>query len=87
MKWKTCLSIKLRLTWKWVAGLAVFSFLLTLPRELVKDLEDLEGDRQAGFRTFPALAGEQATLCTGHLLACGSFSTDSIYQQVSLAVL
>ncbi len=47
--------------WKWVAGLAVFSFLLTLPRELVKDLEDLEGDRLAGFRTFPALAGEQAT--------------------------
>jgi 4-hydroxybenzoate polyprenyltransferase len=40
----------------WYAG---FAFLSTLFREIVKDLEDREGDRAAGCRTLPIVAGER----------------------------
>ena len=36
---------------------AGFAGLLTYVREIIKDLQDAEGDRQAGFLTFPVLAG------------------------------
>ncbi len=36
---------------------AVLAFGLTLVRELVKDIADFEGDRKAGLRTFPLVAG------------------------------
>ncbi len=42
-----------------MAGLA-FGF--TLIRELVKDLEDMEGDHKSGARTLPLVWGEQATV-------------------------
>lgn len=41
--------------------IAVFAFLTTLARELLKTLEDLEGDRAAGFRTTPVFLGEKKT--------------------------
>ncbi|NOZ03055.1 MAG: UbiA family prenyltransferase [FCB group bacterium] len=36
---------------------ALLAFGLTLVRELVKDIADYEGDRKAGLRTFPLVAG------------------------------
>lgn len=35
-----------------------FAFLLTLVREIIKDLEDMDGDRNAHIVTFPILAGK-----------------------------
>lgn len=35
----------------------LFGFLATMVREIVKDIEDIEGDRRAGARTFPIVAG------------------------------
>lgn len=35
-----------------------FAFLLTLAREIIKDLEDMEGDRNARIVTFPILVGK-----------------------------
>lgn len=46
-------------------GLAVLAALAagtTLGRELVKDVEDVAGDRAAGLRTLPIVAGERAAL-------------------------
>ncbi len=34
-----------------------FAFFSTLFREIVKDIEDVEGDRKAGFKTLPIVAG------------------------------
>ncbi len=39
------------------AGYIVFAFLSTLLREVVKDMEDMEGDRLVGLRTFPIVFG------------------------------
>jgi geranylgeranylglycerol-phosphate geranylgeranyltransferase len=36
---------------------AALSFLATMSREIVKDIEDMEGDRLGGARTLPLLAG------------------------------
>jgi len=41
---------------------AVFAFLTGLIREVLKDLEDMEGDQIAGFATFPVIFGIQKTI-------------------------
>jgi len=41
----------------WVGGFALFAFLTTIIREIIKDMEDSDGDRETGRRTLPVLAG------------------------------
>ncbi|MBN2767027.1 MAG: geranylgeranylglycerol-phosphate geranylgeranyltransferase [Paludibacteraceae bacterium] len=43
--------------YSWAAGFALFSFLLTLIREIVKDIEDINGDREMECRTIPIVWG------------------------------
>jgi 4-hydroxybenzoate polyprenyltransferase len=50
--------------------LILFSFLFTMIRELVKDMEDVEGDRAAHLRTFPIVAGVRASRLLALLLLC-----------------
>lgn len=44
-----------------VLGFAGFAFLLTLIREIQKDLADVKGDRIARFKTMPIVIGERKT--------------------------
>lgn len=41
----------------WMAGFAFFAFITNLIREIVKDMEDLEGDSTCGCNTLPLLYG------------------------------
>jgi 4-hydroxybenzoate polyprenyltransferase len=41
----------------WVGGFAVFAFLTTLTREIIKDIEDFEGDVAYGRNTIPVVLG------------------------------
>jgi 4-hydroxybenzoate polyprenyltransferase len=43
------------------AEYAFLAFLLTMARELVKDAEDIEGDKERGSETFPILYGTRKT--------------------------
>ena len=45
----------------WLGGFALFSFLLTWAREVVKDIEDIEGDREMECRTMPIVWGEKVS--------------------------
>ncbi len=45
------------------------AFLIHLVREIVKDGEDLEGDRATGLRTFAVAAGPHASLAAARLVA------------------
>ena len=45
----------------WLSGFAAFAFLMTLAREMVKDIEDIEGDREMECRTLPIVWGEKWT--------------------------
>ncbi len=46
---------------KLIWSYAVFAFLTSLIREIVKDIEDAEGDKRAGYRTLPVVAGVSRT--------------------------
>ena len=41
----------------WVGGFAIFAFLTTLSREIIKDIEDFEGDVAYGRNTIPVVIG------------------------------
>lgn len=45
----------------WLGGFAAFAFLLTLAREAVKDIQDIEGDRELECRTMPIVWGVKWT--------------------------
>jgi 4-hydroxybenzoate polyprenyltransferase len=54
---------------RFVMGYALFAFLVSLMREIVKDLEDREGDREIGCRTLPLAAGPGVSrLVTGLIM-------------------
>ena len=40
---------------------AAFAFITTLIREIVKDLEDLEGDQKMGYETYAIVSGKKKT--------------------------
>ena len=44
-----------------VAGYGMFAFLLSLIREIIKDMEDFKGDLACGYKTLPVMAGLQIT--------------------------
>lgn len=45
----------------WLGGFAIFAFLMTLVREMVKDIEDREGDCEMECRTIPIVWGVKTT--------------------------
>jgi len=47
----------MKIIFYWVAGFSVFAFLTTLAREIVKDMEDFEGDKAYGSRSLPVVTG------------------------------
>lgn len=52
----------------WVFGYSVFAFLLTLIREIVKDMEDIEGDMLQLCTTFPIVYGLKKSILLSLLL-------------------
>ena len=45
----------------WIGGFAAFAFLGTFIREIVKDMQDVMGDRELECHTLPVVLGEPAT--------------------------
>jgi 4-hydroxybenzoate polyprenyltransferase len=52
----------------------VFAFLVSLMREIVKDMEDLEGDERFGCRTLPVMIGINKTKWVVYALAAVTFA-------------
>lgn len=52
-----------------VSAYAIFAFLVSLIRELVKDAEDVQGDEKAAYHTFPVVHGLAATRMLGVFLS------------------
>lgn len=53
----------------WVGGFALFAFLTTLIREIVKDIEDFEGDSTFGRNTLPIVAGKTTSKIVVEILS------------------
>jgi 4-hydroxybenzoate polyprenyltransferase len=47
----------LTLIFYWVGGFSIFAFITTLTREIIKDIEDFEGDVAYGRNTIPVVIG------------------------------
>jgi len=45
----------------WIGGFSLFAFLTTLTREIIKDIEDFEGDSTFGSNTIPIVLGIPAS--------------------------
>jgi 4-hydroxybenzoate polyprenyltransferase len=45
----------------WIGGFSLFAFLTTLVREIIKDIEDFEGDLAYGRKTIPVVIGIPAS--------------------------
>ena len=54
-------TINLNVIWKWVLGVTFFAFITTLLREILKDIEDYEGDKEYGCNTMPIVIGVPAS--------------------------
>ena len=59
----------------WTGGFAVFAFLLTWIREIIKDIEDIHGDRELECRTLPIVWGIPKTKIA---LLCLIFITSAL---------
>lgn len=51
----------LHLAWVWVLAMTFFAFITTLLREIIKDIEDVEGDQAYGCKTMPVIIGKRAS--------------------------
>ena len=52
----------------WIGGFSLFAFLWTFIREIIKDIEDEEGDREMESHTFPVVLGIAKTKIVLYLL-------------------
>ena len=50
-------SPDVKIIFYWVGGFALFAFITTLTREIIKDIEDFEGDLAYGRNTVPVVTG------------------------------
>jgi geranylgeranylglycerol-phosphate geranylgeranyltransferase len=78
-------------TWVLAGTLGIFAFLLSMGREIIKDMEDIEGDKKQGIKTLPTVYGlKKSGMIAGAILAClvlitplpyllGLFSVASLY--------
>jgi 4-hydroxybenzoate polyprenyltransferase len=60
-KLNTVMMPDLNILFYWVGGFALFAFLTTLTREIIKDIEDFEGDKAYGRNTVPVTIGIRAS--------------------------
>lgn len=68
----------------WIFGYAIFAFLLTLIREIVKDMEDIEGDMLQLCKTFPIVYGLKKSIILSLLLILICISILSLVQVYQL---
>jgi 4-hydroxybenzoate polyprenyltransferase len=47
--------------WTLIIALSFFAFIVTLLREILKDIEDVEGDKEYGCKTMPVVIGVKAS--------------------------
>ena len=51
----------LNILFYWAGGFGIFAFVTTIYREIIKDIEDIEGDREIGRKTVPVVIGVMAS--------------------------
>ena len=58
---------------KYIMGISFFAFALTVVREIVKDIQDIEGDRKYNAKTLPVKYGARRTVLIAELFLLVTF--------------
>ena len=69
------LAVYYRQNWDLVLIYATFSFVITLVREVIKDMEDVRGDERFGCRTLPIIWGIRRTKIFLYVLIASFIAT------------
>ena len=60
--------------------LGFYAFLMTMAREIVKDMEDVEGDKEEGASTFPIIYGNRkASILAAFFMTISSITSPVLY--------
>jgi len=60
--------------------LGIYAFLMTMAREIVKDMEDVEGDKEEGASTFPIIYGNRkASILAAFFMIISSLTSPVLY--------
>lgn len=65
--------------WLNFSGYIIFAFFISLIREIVKDLQDMAGDKVANYNTYPILVGEKGAKILIYVLLTFQMLAGSIY--------
>ncbi|MBC8045593.1 MAG: geranylgeranylglycerol-phosphate geranylgeranyltransferase [Fimbriimonadaceae bacterium] len=87
------------LCWKYIIGISLFAFLLTLVREIIKDIEDMEGDNHIYVNSIPIAWGVNAAkgiICaillsviglTGYIIFFGMLKGNTLYLNYAVVLM
>ncbi len=66
--------------WIYAFGISFFTFLITLLREIIKDMEAFEGDKEYGYNTMPIVIGKKSSKFIAVVIVFAVISFLSYYQ-------
>ncbi len=84
-KWNVATVNFKNIAWYWICGLSFFAFITTLLREIIKDIEDYEGDKEYGCKTLPIVLGIRTAQVIVAILALATMSILAYFQLALLA--
>ena len=68
--------------WVYIFSISFFAFITTLLREIIKDLEDYDGDKEYGCKTMPIVIGKKSTKVIVVLLALATMFCLGYFQML-----
>jgi len=68
--------------WLYISGFSFFTFLLTLLREIIKDLERFDGDIEYGYTTMPIVVGKKSSTFVAVIIVIVTMFFLSYYQLI-----
>lgn len=70
--------------WLYASGISIFAFLISMVREIIKDMERYEGDNEYGYNTMPIVIGKKSSKFIAVLLIMATIVFLSYYQILQL---
>jgi 4-hydroxybenzoate polyprenyltransferase len=62
-------TFSFKAVWVYTAGLSFFTFIAALLREIIKDMEHYEGDKEYGYKTMPVVIGQKSSKVVAIIIA------------------
>ena len=73
-------TLSFRDIWLYASGISIFTFLITLIREIIKDIAAIEGDLEYGYKTMPIVIGKKSSIFIAVIIVIITMFFLSFYQ-------